>query len=191
MIKHLSRDELEAGLAHVVAAPKDGGTVEMIVARPRKGERQELSNAQLSLAGGVEGDHWAKGCWLSKDDGSPHPDVQICIMNARMIDLAANGDKSRWSLAGDNLFIDMDLSRKNLAAGQRLRLGNAEVEITAVPHTGCEAFIERYGRDACVFVNVGAGKEHRLRGVYARVVRDGVVAVGDHFTKIGEAEHAA
>ena len=184
MVKHLSRDELNAGLAHIRAAPKDAGTVEMIVARPARGERRERDEVGISLAGGVDGDHWARGCWLSLDDGRPHPDVQICIMSARTIDLVANGDKSRWSLAGDNLFIDMDLSVANLPVGQRLALGTAEIEITPVPHAGCQAFIDRYGRDACIFVNTGPGKTDRLRGVYGRVVRDGIVKVGDRMTKL-------
>ncbi len=190
-IKHLTRDELNAGLPEILTAPKDDGRIEMIVARPNQGARLERDEATLTLAGGVEGDHWAKGCWLSTNDGKPHPDVQICIMNARVIDLVAAGDRSRWALAGDNLFIDMDLSPENLPVGQRLQLGTAEIEITAVPHAGCDSFIERYGRDACVFVNVGPGKANRLRGVYGRVVKDGIVRVGDRMTKRNAEPNAA
>lgn len=183
-VRHLSRDELQAGLPHILAAPKDSGPIDMIIARPGEGERLECEEAAISLAGGVDGDHWAKGCSMSTDDGAPHPDVQICIMNTRVIDLVADGDRSRWALAGDNLFVDLDLSVDNLPVGQRLGLGDAEIEITAVPHTGCDKFIERFGRDACVFVNVGGAKTARLRGVYGRVVKDGMIHRGDKMTKL-------
>jgi MOSC domain-containing protein YiiM len=181
--RHLTRDELNAGLDHIRAAPKDEGTLEAIVARPAHGERLDLETALISLAGGVEGDHWAKGCWRSLPDGSPDPDVQICIMNARTITLIAQ-ERSNWPPAGDNLFIDMDLSLENLPPGTRLSLGTAVIEITAIPHNGCDSFIARYGRDACVFVNTGEGKRLRLRGIYARVVKDGRVSAGDKVRKL-------
>jgi MOSC domain-containing protein YiiM len=181
--RHLTCDELNAGLAHIRAAPKDEGTLEAIVARPAHGERRDLDTAEISLEGGVEGDHWAKGCWKSLPDGSPDPDVQICIMNARCIALIAQ-DRANWPPAGDNLFIDMDLSLENLPPGARLSIGTAVIEITAIPHNGCSSFIARYGRDACVFVNTGEGKLLRLRGIYARVVRDGRVSVGDKVVKL-------
>lgn len=180
---HRTMAELQAGLPEVLAAPRDSGRLEAIVTRPTRGERRMLDRVGLSLAGGVEGDHWAEGCWLSTDDGRPHPDVQVCIMNARAIRLIA-GERENWAPAGDNLFLDMDLSPENLPPGTRLRLGAAELEITATPHNGCDQFIARFGRDACVFVNTSAGKANRLRGVYARVVRDGEVAVGDLATKV-------
>jgi MOSC domain-containing protein YiiM len=182
--RHLSLDELNAGLAHICAAPKDEGRLEAIVARPAHGERLDLESALISLAGGVDGDHWAKGCWRSLPDGRPDPDVQICIMSARCIGLIAQ-QRSNWPPAGDNLFIDMDLSPGNMPPGTRLAIGSALVEITAVPHNGCASFIERYGRDACVFVNTGEGKRLRLRGIYARVVKDGRVSVGDEVVKLG------
>ncbi|MCB1492423.1 MAG: hypothetical protein KDJ77_11615 [Rhodobiaceae bacterium] len=184
MPRHLTREDLAAGLSHVLASPADNGTLEMIVVRPDHGLREEPASIGISLAGGLSGDHWAKGCHLSTEDGKPHPDVQICIMNARMIDLIADGDRSRWSIAGDNLFVDLDLSPDNVPPGTRLAIGSAEIEITAEPHNGCANFIERYGRDACVFVNTGEGKANRLRGIYARVVTDGTVSVGDRIAKL-------
>ena len=182
MSKHLTREELRAGLPHILASPKDKGRLEAIVIRPEKGAREDLETCELSLAGGTHGDHWAKGCWMTTDDGKPHPDVQICIMNARCIALVAQS-RERWPLAGDNLFIDMDLSPENLPPGQRIAIGSAVLEITDVPHTGCKSFAERYGQPAVVFVNGKVGRPHRLRGIYARVVQDGRVTVGDAVTK--------
>ena len=183
MNRHRSRDELNAGLPEILNSPADNGVVEAIVVRPSSGQRRDVESCDVSLAGGVHGDHWAKGCWKTTDDGAPHPDVQICIMNARCIALIA-GERSNWPPAGDNLFVDMDLRPTNLAPGQRLKLGSAVIEITDTPHNGCDSFVERYGRDATVFVNTGKGREYRLRGIYARVVESGTISVGDTISKI-------
>ncbi len=175
--------ELQAALPQIKAAPKDKGALRLIVSRPDNGDRESLQEAHISLAGGVPGDHWAKGCWKSLPDGSPHPDVQICIMAARTIEAIA-GDIENWAPAGDNLFIDMDLGPDNLPPGTRVALGSAEMVITEEPHNGCQNFIDRYGRDACLFVNTGEGKALRLRGIYARVTKDGTIRVGDRMTKL-------
>jgi len=183
MTRHLTRAELQAGLSCILDSPQDDGRLEAIVIRPAPGERRELQSCEISLAGGTHGDHWAKGCWMSTEDGKPHPDVQICIMNARCIALIAD-QRERWALAGDNLFIDLDLRPENLPPGQRLQIGSAIIEITAVTHSGCESLVERYGRAAVVFVNAPNGRAMRLRGVYARVVQDGTVTVGDRVVKV-------
>ncbi len=183
MPRHLTREELLDGLPHILDAPKDEGELQGIVIRPAPGERKELDSVDISLAHGVHGDHWAHGCWRSTDSGAPHPDVQICMMNARCIALIAQ-ERSNWAPAGDNLFIDMDLSPANVAPGQKLAIGSAVVQVSAEPHNGCASFVERYGRDACTFVNVREGKEYRLRGIYGRVVQDGRISVGDRVRKI-------
>lgn len=183
MPRHLTRAELAAALPQVTAGPKDHGELKAIFVRPGPGQRLDVSSVAISSAGGLEGDHWAKGCWKSLPDGSPDPDVQVFIMNARFLDLIAQ-ERSHWASCGNSFVADMDLGADNLPVGTRLKAGSAELEITAVPGTGCEAFIEWYGRDACVFVNTGEGKKNRLRGVYARVVKDGVVRIGDTLTKI-------
>ncbi len=178
-----SRAELQAALPDVLAAPKDNGTLDMIVVRPDRGQRQTPASVHLSLAKGVEGDHWSKACWRTQEDGSPHPDVQICLMPSRMIRAIA-GDKENWAAAGDNLFIDMDLTPSNMPPGTRFAIGSAELTITEEEHKGCQMFIDRYGRDACVFVNTGEGDTLKLRGIYARVTKDGQVSVGDTVRKL-------
>jgi MOSC domain-containing protein YiiM len=183
MPRHLTLAELTAGLSEILASPKDGGTLSAIIVRPEHGVRLDLPSVRISLSGGLDGDHWARGCWKSTEDGRPHPDVQICLMNARCIGLIAQ-ERSNWPPAGDNLMIDMDLTPGNAPPGTRLAIGSAVIEITDTAHNGCAAFIERYGPDACVFVNTGPGREHRLRGIYARVVQDGTVSVGDRVAKV-------
>jgi len=181
--RHLSLEELKDGLAGILLSPKDRGMLKAIVIRPETDARVSLQQCELSPEGGVHGDNWAKGCWMSLPDGRPHPDVQIAIMNARAIALIAQ-EEARWPLAGDNLFVDLDLSAANLPAGTRLAIGPALLEITAVPHNGCQKFAARFGVEATRFVNSKEGKRLHLRGIYARVVQPGTIAVGDPVTKL-------
>lgn len=178
-----SREELAAALDHILSSPADEGVVRALVVRPAAGQRQVAEEVMVSARGGVHGDHWAKGCWLSTEDGAPHPDVQVCIMNSRCIEAIA-GAAENWAAAGDNVFVDMDLSPANLPPGTRVAIGTAELILTEQPHNGCQNFIDRYGRDACLFVNIGPGKANRLRGIYGRVVRDGTIRRGDVMRKI-------
>ena len=182
MARHLSLEELRQGLGKIRRSPKDQGTLRAIVIRPETDARVSLQRCQLSRDGGVHGDSWAKGCWLSLPDGRPHPDVQVTLMNARTIALIA-GDEARWPLAGDNLFVDLDLSEDNLPPGTRLAVGSVVLEITAEAHKGCSKFAARYGVDATRFVNSRDGRHLHLRGIYARIVEAGVVAVGDVMAK--------
>ena len=183
MPRHLSLAELQAGLGSIRQSPPDRGMLKAIVIRPVSDQRESLSRCELSPELGVHGDNWALGCWMSLPDGRPHPDVQVAIMNARAIELIAQ-DPDRWSLAGDNLYVDLDLSSDNLQPGQQLSVGTALLEITEVPHNGCRKFTDRFGADAVRFVNSDEGKRMHLRGIYARVVRSGVVNVGDVVQKV-------
>jgi len=183
MTRHLSLAELNEGLPGILDSPKDRGVLRAIVIRPETDARLALQQCELRPEGGVHGDHWAKGCWMSLPDGRPHPDVQVAIMNARTIARIAQ-DEARWQLAGDNLFADLDLSADNLPPGTRLAVGSALLEITAVPHKGCKKFAERFGVDATRFVNSRDGLRLHLRGIYARIVEPGVVTVGDAIEKL-------
>ena len=181
---YLTQAELEAGLEAIRSSPKDEGRVEMIVRRPRTGEREILDCGQLDLVGGLVGDKWRIDSSSSTPDGSADPEAQLTIMNSRLIAVVA-GTKDRWPLAGDQLYVDLDLSLANMPPGTRLAIGDALVELTGKPHTGCGSFMRRYGRDATKFVNSRVGRELRLRGVHARVIKPGAIRLGDIARKLG------
>lgn len=180
---HKTLAELEADIHHVRAAPSMEGTLEMIVIRPGVGERIVLDEAQLDGAHGVIGDSWKDRGSSRTEDGSSHPDMQLNVISARVLDLIAGG-RDRWPLAGDQLCVDFDVSEANLPPWTRIGIGGAVIEITDQPHTGCGKFSSRYGADALRWVNSPAGKALRLRGVNARVVDPGAVRTGDLVRKL-------
>lgn len=182
-VKHLTASELEAGLTEIGRSPKTQGVLDMIVRRPQTGAREVLQEGELDLVDGLVGDTWKARSSRRTADGSPHPEMQINIMNSRVIALLAQA-KDRWPLAGDQLFVDMDLTADNLPPGTRLSLGSAVIEVTSEPHTGCSKFVERFGVDAMKFVNAPERKALNLRGINAKVVRPGVIRVGDVIKKI-------
>jgi hypothetical protein len=177
-IAQRSIDELEAGLETIRQSPQDDGVVEMIVRRPQPGTREVLSECQLDAVLGLIGDNWKARGSRRTSDGAAHPDMQLTVMNSRAIALLAQV-KDRWPLAGDQLYVDMDLSVDNLPIGARLTIGSAVIEVTDVPHTGCKQFSARFGVDATRFVNSPQGKQLRLRGLNAKIVTPGAVRLGD------------
>ena len=181
--KHLAMDELEAGLDYIQQSPKDDGVLQLIVRRPSVEAREVLDEAQLDLSEGLVGDSWKVRPSSKTPDGSAHPDMQVNIMNARVVALVAQ-EKERWQLAGDQLYLDLDLSRENLPPGTQLAIGSAVVEVTAPPHTGCKKFVARFGLDAMKFVNSPLGRELNLRGVNAKVIQSGLVRTGDTARKL-------
>jgi hypothetical protein len=177
-MRHLTMEELEAGLDRIRSAPADEGVIELIVRRPAVDARELLDVGELDPAHGLVGDTWRTRGSSRTPDGTSHPDKQLNIMSSRAVALVAQS-RDRWALAGDQLFIDMDLSAGNLPPGTRLALGSALIEITAPPHTGCDKFVSRFGVDAMKFVNSAIGRELHLRGVNARVVQAGTIRLGD------------
>ena len=148
----------------------------MIVRRPREDEREIVSEAELSLSEGLVGDNWKGRGSKHMPDGSANPGAQITVTNAQ--------SEERWSLAGDQLYVDFDLSDDNIPPGTRLSIGSAVIEVTAVPHNGCLKFSDRFGAEALKFVNSPEGKQLHLRGINTRVVQAGIIHVGDVVKKI-------
>ncbi|NNE43376.1 MAG: MOSC domain-containing protein [Gemmatimonadetes bacterium] len=180
---HPDRKALDAGLDHVRSAPRDEGTVELMSRRPAEGEREVVEEAEVSPDAGMVGDNWLTRGSRHTADGSAEPDKQINLMNARVAQLVA-GSRDRWALAGDQFYVDLDLSAENVPPGTRLRIGSAELEVTPPPHRGCPKFVKRFGADAMKFVNSEVGRRLNLRGVNARVVEAGMVRTGDAVRKI-------
>jgi hypothetical protein len=168
-MEHLSRQGLEAGLGQIRASPRDGGQVVLVVRRPAVGVREIAAEAMLDQVAGLAGDNWLGRGSTSTPDGS---------MNARVAALVA-GDMDRVPLAGDQLYVDLDLSVGNLPAGSLLAVGQAVLQVSEAPHLGCAKFVERFGAEAMRFVNSGTGRQLRLRGMNTRVVLPGIVRPGD------------
>ena len=175
--------QLEAEYATLDSPPSNNGTVAMIVRRPATNEREIVTSAELDEIEGLVGDNWYTRGSGHTEDGNAHPGMQIAIMNSNIIQLVAQ-DKSRWALAGDQLFVDFDLSAENLPVGQCIAIGSAVLEISEIPHNGCDKFTERFGSDATRFVNSKEGRQLRRRGVNAKVVKSGTIQTGDTITKV-------
>jgi MOSC domain-containing protein YiiM len=182
-VTHLSLTELQAGLEMIRQSPKDYGVLKMIVRRPQEDERESLQEAEVIIADGLVGDTWKSRGNRHMPDGSANPKAQITMMNARSIALVAQTE-DRWALAGDQLYVELDLSVENLPAGTRLGIGSAVFEVSDVPHTGCAKFSNRFGVDAMKFVNSPEGKQLHLRGINTRIVQAGIVHVGDVIRKL-------
>ena len=171
----LTYADLDAGWQQTEKSPQDMGTVDMIVRRPKPEEREELECATFSPEAGLAGDDWLRR--------SGNPEAQITMMNSRLINLLA-GDKTRWSLAGDQLFVDLDISQDNLPPGTRLQIGEVVMEVSPLPHTGCTKFARRFGGAARKWIMSDQGVLERRRGVYTKVIVDGEIRVGDRIQKL-------
>jgi hypothetical protein len=172
---HLTTAEIEEQMPFVTASPKDHGIVELIVRRPAENEREELETGELDIDKGLVGDVWLE------DDGDR--ETQLTIMNSRIASILAQDDERR-KLAGDQLFVDIELTDENLPCGTQISIGDAIVEVTKVPHNGCKKFVERFGLDAMRFVNSEVGKKYHLRGIYVKVVKAGTIKRGDVVSKV-------
>lgn len=177
-VAHLTADQLAAGLPAIRASPPDAGALLWIALRPAPGERQIVDEIELDPARGAVGDSWCVRPSSRTRDHSPHPGMQITLMNARVIALLAP-DRAQWAVAGDQLYVDLDLSGATLPPGSRLAVGDATLEVTPAPHTGCAKFTERFGSEASRWLNTEEGRALNLRGIHARVVVGGHARRGD------------
>src|SRR5260370_6001459 len=165
------------GLTAGRASPRRSGTLELGVRRPAEDEREELEQGELTPDAGLVGDRW-ESCGYREGE-----ERQVTLMNARVAELGA-GPHKRWAIAGEQLYVDFDLSAANLPAGTRLRVGSAVIEVSAIPHTGCGKFSRRFGVRALKLVNSPAGRKLNLRGINAKVLRAGIVKPGDRIEKL-------
>lgn len=175
---HLTHAEIDAAMPHILAAPKDTGRIELLVRRPKVNAREVIETGELHIENGLVGDNWLTRGSSRTEDGFGHPEMQLNLMNIRFAELIAGG-RERVPLAGDQLFVDLDLSRENLPAGTRLSIGGAVIEVTTIPHLGCKKFVERFGIDAMKFANSDFGRKYNLRGINAKVIVGGNIAVGN------------
>jgi MOSC domain-containing protein YiiM len=181
-MEHLPRQRLEAALGRIRDSPRDGGRVVLVVRRPTVGVRELPGEAMLDRGNGLAGDNWLERGSKTTPDGSADPERQLTVMNARVAELVAGGAE-RMPLAGDQLYVDLDLSVDNLPAGSLLAVGQAVLQVSQAPHLGCAKFVERFGAEAMRFVNSSTGRLLRLRGMNTRVVRPGLVRPGDPAVK--------
>jgi MOSC domain-containing protein YiiM len=177
-MRHLARPDLEAGLGYIRDSPQEDGRVVLVVSRPAVDMRELPAEAMLDTVAGLAGDNWLARGARSTPDGSADPERQVTVMNARVAELVACGTE-RMPLAGDQLYVDLDISVDNLPPGSLLTVGQATLEVSEAPHLGCAKFVQRFGAEAMRFVNSRLGRQLRLRGMNARVVRPGVVRPGD------------
>lgn len=183
MLKQITISELELGLKEIKSSPKDNGVLEMIVRRPEIERREIINSGEINLINGLEGDNWKTRGSSSTPDKSANPEAQITLMNSHVIQLLA-GDKENWQWAGDQLYVDMDLSIDNLPPHSQIQIGSAILEISAKPHTGCKKFSARFGIEALEFISTPLGKSLRMRGVNAKVIQAGQIKVGDVVKKV-------
>jgi len=169
--RHLSSDELTRRFASLSPPARDAGHVRLLVKRgTERGRREEPESALLTVGEGMPGDSWVRG-------GDPTPESQLTAMEAGVAEIIANGQP--WSLFGDQLFLDLDLSSENLPVGSVIEVGEAVLEVTPKPHKGCAKYQARFGVDALRFISRSDLRSRNLRGVYLRVVTEGWVRVGD------------
>ncbi len=175
-------EAVDSGLDAIRASPENDGRVELIVRRPAVEDREVVDEATIDPELGLVGDNWSVKPSLKT--GAPNPDAQLTVMNARSIALVAGHDRDRWAQAGDQLFVDLDISYRNLPPGTRLQVGEAVIEVSAEPHLGCGKFSRRFGVDALKLVNSAVGRELNMRGINTTVVTGGVVRTGDPVVKL-------
>ena len=174
---HLDTIAIDAAFDASGPAPRTVGTVDLIVRRPDVDRREVIETATLQVGAGLEGDNYVERGNDKTPDGAAHPEAQLNIMSSRAIEAIAGTDRECWAPAGDQFFVDLDLSVDHLPVGTQLRIGTATIEVAAKPHNGCAKFAARYGIDAARWVN--QSKEQRRRGLCAMVVEPGAVSVGD------------
>lgn len=163
--------------------PKTKGTVQQLGFRPEPGVHVAADLIELSPAGGVHGDRWARGSWVQLPDGSPDPRVQVAVTNSHILSMIAGSLKAARE-CGDNLFVDLDLSEANLPVGARIQVGEAVLEVSDIINDACGKFIQRFGQEAFDWIRDPANAPLRLRGLFCKVIQAGEIRIGDTVKKL-------
>ena len=174
---HLTTSELDRALDEIRQAPRDHGRIELLARRPRLGERDILDEATLDRGDGLLGDRW------SLPDAPRKPTKQLTLMNARVIRVLVPEPRD-WPIAGDQIYVDFDLSEANVPPGTRLAIGQTVIEASTAPHRGCAKFGARFGEEVLRWVNSPTGYELNLRGINALVIEGGTIRRGDAIRKL-------
>ena len=181
---HVTTDrDFEPFLADLRAAPRASGRLELIVCRPAVEEREVITTAVLDRTVGLVGDGWFVRGSRRTPDGRANPESQVTLINTRVL-RAIEPDEARWSLAGDQLYVDFDLGQEALPAGSKISIGSAVLVVSEQPHTGCAKFSARFGSDALRWINSPVGRELRMRGMNTRVVESGTIRTGDPVRRV-------
>lgn len=178
-----TREELDRAIPDILAAPKTGAAIEMLCLRPERNERRFVEEMTLTREEGIPGERWFTQPWLTLEDGRPHPGIQVCILQKRVLDLVWR-DREGTPHPGDTFIVDMDLSEANLPVGQRLEVGGAVLKVSDVFNEACVKWKVRYGADAKAWVTAPGHPELRLRGILCSVEQDGIIRNGDALRKI-------
>lgn len=179
----VSRAELDNAIPNILAAPKTGVAIEMLCLRPERNARKFVKNIELTRAEGIPGERWLKEPWLRLENGAPHPGIQVCILQKRVLDLVWK-DRENSPHPGDTFVVDMDLSEANLPTGQLLSVGTAVLRVSEVFNDACVKWKVRYGVDAKEWVTAPGHPQHRLRGILCSIEQDGMISEGDLLSKI-------
>ena len=180
---HVTREELDRNIPDILAAPKDGAAIDMLCLRPSYGQRRFVDQIEVTREFGIPGERWATRPWMTLEDGSPDPAIQVCILQKRVLDLVWQ-DRENTVHPGDTFIVDMDLSHANLPVGQLLSVGSAVLRVSSAFNNACAKWKGRYGSDALEWVREPENETHRLRGVLCSVERDGVFQTGDILRKL-------
>ena len=186
----VSQDSLKKGLDKPInynqSSPRDNGVVKLLVIRPETHVRTLPNAVVVSVEQGVVGDKWEAECTIKLENGKSNPDLQIAIINTKVIKEIAQSDfdMDRLALAGDNIYADLNLCEENMPVGQQIQIGNTLLEVTPFPHFGCKKFSERYSVEDLKVVNSTAGKPQHLRGIYVKVIKNGSISIGESIKKI-------